>query len=154
MKVQNQWIIHFFKGGEDVATKVWHCSFSEAFFQEMKDLENIDKCKINNRYKEREKIVLSNTPPPNLRTSEMDVYHHFPYRETRFKLFWLCYATALIGRIKFMICVKSIYKISPVILTTFDKIRANYPRVLVFHFSIQCFCSYSRGILFQLFLYF
>ena len=44
----------------------------------MKDLENIDKCKINNRYKEREKIVLNNTPPPNLRTFEMDVYHQFP----------------------------------------------------------------------------
>ena len=67
-----------FKGGEDVTTKIWHCSFSEAFFQEMKDLENIDKCKINNRYKEREKIVLNNTPPLNLRTFEMDVYHQFP----------------------------------------------------------------------------
>lgn len=144
----------FFKGGEDVATKIWHCSFSEAFFQEMKDLENIDKCKINNRYKEREKIVLNNTPPLNLRTFEMDVYHQFPCWKTRCKLFWLCYATTLIGRIKFMICVKGIHKISSAILTTFDEIRANHPRVLVFHFSIQFFYSYSRGILFQLILFF
>ena len=37
-------------------------AISGAFVQEIQNLEKIDKCKINNRYKEMEKIMLSNTP--------------------------------------------------------------------------------------------
>ena len=49
-----------------MATKKWHFYFSGAFVQEIQNLENIDKCKINNRYKEMEKIMLSNTPSSSL----------------------------------------------------------------------------------------